>query len=212
MRYKESAEQQAYLRKASEFGHLEPVFHGLDVLSSTPWSINRRVFEVVLTAWNKGDTIADIPGARGSLTYDFPPALEANETDPAKRNLYAERVKQVLMQQRKDHGERCKFNYVLEVARAFLHDVFYLPHNVDFRGRAYPIPPHLSPVGDDLCRGLLTFGSRKPLGLNGLKWLQIHLANVYGFDKLSFEERARFAQDREAEIFDSVDRPLEVCH
>jgi DNA-directed RNA polymerase len=81
---------------------------------------------------------------------------------------------------------------------------------MDFRGRAYPIPPHLSPVGDDLCRGLLTFGEKKPLGKAGLKWLQIHCANVYGYDKASFEERARFAQDHEAEIFDSADHPLDV--
>jgi DNA-directed RNA polymerase len=116
----------------------------------------------------------------------------------------------VLAAQRKDHSERCKFNYNLEIARSYLNDTFYLPHNMDFRGRAYPIPPHLSPVGDDLCRGLLTFGVKKPIGKTGLKWLQIHLANVYGFDKASFEERARFAQDHEQDIFDSADKPLEV--
>jgi len=208
MRFKECAEQQSYLHKASDCGHLEPIFHGLDVLSSTPWTINRRVFDVVLTAWNKGEAIADIPASEDKLEYPTP--LDSTETDPVKRNFYLEQAKRFLSQQRNAHGERCKFNYVIEVARAFVNDTFYLPHNVDFRGRAYPIPPHLSPVGDDLCRGLLAFGEKKPLGLNGLKWLQIHLANVFGYDKMSFEERARFAQDHEADILDSADRPLEV--
>jgi hypothetical protein len=31
---------------------------------------------------------------------------------------------------------------------------FYLPHSVDFRGRAYPIPPYLSIGGNDISRGL----------------------------------------------------------
>jgi hypothetical protein len=54
---------------------------------------------------------------------------------------------------------------------------------LDFRGRAYPIPPHLSHIGDDLSRGLLLFGEAKPLGERGLRWLKIHLANLFGYDK-----------------------------
>jgi len=39
-------------------------------------------------------------------------------------------------------------------------------------------------------RGLLRFAEAKPLGERGLRWLFIHLANVYGKDKLSFRDRA----------------------
>ncbi|KAK4689779.1 hypothetical protein P7C73_g327, partial [Tremellales sp. Uapishka_1] len=209
MRYKESVEQKSYLQQASMARHLEPVFAGLDVLSSTPWAINRNVFEVILQAWNSGDAIADIPAAEDKASYVMPEKPGPGETDPQKRSAYVERCKTVIQQQRKNHSERCKFNYNIEIARSFVNDTFYIPHNMDFRGRAYPIPPHLSPVGDDLCRGLLTFGEKKPLGELGLKWLQIHLANVFGFDKASFAERARFAQDHLEEIFDSVDRPLD---
>ena len=41
----------------------------------------------------------------------------------------------------------------------------YFPHNMDFRGRAYPIPPTLNHLGNDLCRGLLQFDIAKPLGI-----------------------------------------------
>jgi DNA-directed RNA polymerase len=92
----------------------------------------------------------------------------------------------------------------------YLNDVFYIPHNLDFRGRAYPVPPHLNPVGDDLARGLLTFGIKKPLGERGLMWLRIHLANLYGFDKASFRDREQFAIEHEKDIFDSADDPLGV--
>ena len=68
----------------------------------------------------------------------------------------------------------------------------YFPYNVDFRGRAYPVPPHLSNVGSDLCRGMLTFSETKPLGPRGLFWLKVHLANLGGADKMSFEGRAAF--------------------
>ena len=28
-------------------------------------------------------------------------------------------------------------------------DVFWLPQNMDFRGRVYPLPPHLTHIGED---------------------------------------------------------------
>lgn len=92
----------------------------------------------------------------------------------------------------------------------FLGEKFYFPHNLDFRGRAYPIPPNLSHIGNDLCRGILMFAEPKPLGERGLRWLKIHLANMTGFDKASFDERESFAMEHLDDVFDSVDHPLDV--
>ena len=85
----------------------------------------------------------------------------------------------------------------------------YFPHNLDFRGRAYPIPPNLSHVGDDMCRGLLTFGEAKPLGERGLRWLKIHFANMSGHDKASLDGRVEYAEEHLDDIFDSADHPLD---
>ncbi len=49
--------------------------------------------------------------------------------------------------------------------------------NVDFRGRIYPIPPHLNHIGPDYTRGLFLFSNKKPLTKSGLKWLKIHVSN-----------------------------------
>jgi DNA-directed RNA polymerase len=95
-------------------------------------------------------------------------------------------------------------------ALQYLNDTFYLPHNIDFRGRAYPIPPHLNHIGDDLCRGLLTFAESKPLGKSGLRWLKIHLSGLHGFDKGSFDEREKYTEDHLDDIFDSAEKPLEA--
>jgi len=91
-----------------------------------------------------------------------------------------------------------------------LADTFYLPHNLDFRGRAYPIPPHLNHIGDDLSRGLLVFDQAKPLGERGFRWLKIHVANLYGFDKANFDERVQWVEDRLSDIIDSATNPLGV--
>lgn len=85
-----------------------------------------------------------------------------------------------------------------------------MPHNLDFRGRAYPVPPHLNHIGDDLSRGLLLFAEPRPLGERGLRWLKIHLANVFGNDKASFDEREQFIMDHLEDVYDSATKPLDV--
>jgi DNA-directed RNA polymerase, mitochondrial len=54
------------------------------------------------------------------------------------------------------------------------------------------------------------FGEAKPLGERGLRWLKIHLANLAGCDKASFDERVSFVHQHLRDIYDSAERPLEV--
>ena len=55
----------------------------------------------------------------------------------------------------------------------FRKQIFWLPHNMDFRGRVYPCPPHLNHLGSDMARSLLCFAKGEPLGPNGLDWLKV---------------------------------------
>ncbi len=225
MRFKDSHEQQQYLKHASSRGNVELVFAGLDVLGSTPWQINRKIFDVVLEVWNAGYRLGKLPPA----VYEEPEPEKTPEmeTDQKARSIYIQRQRQWLVSKANNHSDRCSVNYKIEIARAvslmiqlsalqadalpkFLGDTFYLPHNLDFRGRAYPLPPHLNHIGDDLSRGLLMFGEAKPLGERGLRWLKIHLSNLYGYDKATFEERVEFVQKHLDDIFDSAENPLNV--
>ena len=206
MRFKDSAEQSSYLRAASERGELDSVLAGLDILGQTPWRINRKVFDVISEIWNKGEGLAKIPPR--SLD-DSEPKKPANyDTDMKARAQYLLNLRAWATQKAVNHGLRCDINYKLEIARAFLGERIFFPHNIDFRGRAYPIPPNFNHIGNDLCRGLLKFDKRKPLGQFGLRWLRIHLANLYGFDKASLPERENWALSHEKEIRESVADPL----
>lgn len=88
---------------------------------------------------------------------------------------------------------------------------FYYPHSLDFRGRAYPMHPHLNHLSSDLCRGILEFAEGRPLGRSGLRWLKIHLANLYagGVEKLSYDGRLAFVENHLDDIFDSAERPVD---
>ncbi|KAG8774739.1 DNA-directed RNA polymerase, partial [Serendipita sp. 398] len=206
MRMKESNEQNSYLKEADSRGAMELVYAGLDVLGKTPWKINRDLFDVALEVWNKGLGYPGIPPLALEQTIPDPPT---NPTDLRAKADYAVAMKRLAQERSAHHSDRCSTNYKMEIARTFLGEKFYFPHNIDFRGRAYPIPPHLNHIGDDLSRGLLMFAEGKPLGQRGIRWLKIHLSNLFGYDKAPFDDRENFATEHLSEIYDSAENPLE---
>lgn len=197
--------QLQYAKTAAKRGDLDQVFAGLDVLGKVPWIINRKVFDVMLEAWNTGEALADIPPADPKINFPPEPAPSATRDE---RYNWTRRVRELENEKSGLHSQRCFQNFQLEVAKAFRDEKFYFPHNMDFRGRAYPIPPYLNHMGADNARGLLLFAEAKELGAAGLVWLKIHLANVFGYDKASFKEREDFTMEHMADIFDSASRPL----
>ncbi len=199
-------DQRNYAEAAILKGDMEQMFKGLDVLGRTSWQINQQVFDTMLDAWNSGVAIANFPPANPEL--ELPPEPEAS-TDPTERRRWIRAVKDIENLRGAYHSQRCFQNFQLEIARALRDETFYFPHNVDFRGRAYPIPPYLNHMGADHCRGLLRFGKGKELGDYGMKWLKIHLANVFGYDKASLSERETFATNHLKDVYDSATNPLE---
>lgn len=198
-------DQKAYTEAAIDRGDMDQVLRGLDVLGRTAWRINRPVFNVMLEAWNAGEAIADIP----ALNPDIPIPPEPEFTDdPTKKRQWIKAVKMAENEKSGLHSVRCFMNFQLEIARAFRDQTFYFPHNVDFRGRAYPIPTYLNHMGADHVRGLMRFAKGKELGESGLRWLRVHLSNVYGYDKASLKDRENFASENMDNIIDSVNNPL----
>ena len=64
----------------------------------------------------------------------------------------------------------------MQVAQQFRDEPgMWFPHNMDFRGRAYPMPPHLNHLGSDTSRGILQFAEGRALGEHGLEWLYIQV-------------------------------------
>jgi len=198
-------EQRIYADAAIIRGDMEQVLKGLDVLGKTAWKVNHSVLDVMLKVWNSGEPLGKIPPA--TFDPELPPEPPAEAGKDAKVKWKA-RLKALENLKTGYHSQRCYINLQLEIARAFRDQTFYFPHNVDFRGRAYPVPPYLNHMGADHVRALLYFAKGKPLGANGLGWLKIHLANVYGYDKASLKDREQFAIDNYDNVIDSAENPL----
>lgn len=205
VRVKDLAETVAYLKAALEQHTLGDVYKGLNVLGATPWTVNARILELVSRCWNTGEAFLDIPPVLEKP--NLPPRLAPN-ADPGDKAEYQRKVRVALNEAASMRSQRCDINYKLEIARAFVGEKMYFPHSVDFRGRAYPVPPHFNHLGNDLTRLLFLFWEGRPLGKRGLEWLKIHLANLYGMDKVPLADRVRFAEEHLADVRALAREPL----
>lgn len=195
-----------YAHAAIDRGDLDQVFAALNSLSKVPWIINPDILKFQIELWNRGDGIANFAPAN--------PVREPVEKPLDAGDMHARRKYDAAVRQQNNmlssyHSQRCFQNFQLEIARAFRNERLYFPHNIDFRGRAYPLPPYLNHMGADNARALMKFAEGKELGVQGLRWLKIHLANVFGYDKASLQEREAFTMDHLTDIYDSATNPLD---
>ncbi|KAG6599139.1 DNA-directed RNA polymerase 3, chloroplastic, partial [Cucurbita argyrosperma subsp. sororia] len=201
MRTHGSSRQQDAMKNISG-KQMQKVFEALDMLGSTKWRVNRRVLSVMESIWSQGGNAAGLVDRKDVPIPDKP----LGDLTKWKRSMWkAKKINQEL------HSQRCDVELKLSVARKMKDEEgFYYPHNLDFRGRAYPMHPHLNHLSSDLCRGVLEFAEGRPLGKSGLHWLKIHLANLYagGVEKLSYDRRLAFVDDHLDSIFDSASNPV----
>ncbi|KAL3586408.1 hypothetical protein D5086_013275 [Populus alba] len=185
---------------------MQKVFEALDTLGNTKWRVNGKVLDVVERIWASGGNNAGLVN-RGDIPIPEKPF--SDDLTEIQRWKWSVRKAKKINQER--HSQRCDTELKLSVARKLKDEEgFYYPHNLDFRGRAYPMHPHLTHLSSDLCRGVLEFAEGRPLGKSGLCWLKIHLANLYsgGVEKLSHDGRLAFVENHLSEIFDSAENPV----
>lgn len=183
---------------------LYPVLDSLNQLGEVPWVINQRILDLQIQIFRDGgDKKLDIAPPSSRLdTSQFGSASDAAST--FKRRVAINRARAEM------HSLWCDALYKLSLANHYRDSTFWLPHNLDFRGRVYACGPHVSALGADAQRALLTFAKRRPLGPRGLRWLKLHAVNLTGtMKKSTVDERLAYADSILPKILDSADRPLQ---
>ncbi|XP_071439372.1 DNA-directed RNA polymerase, mitochondrial [Hetaerina americana] len=207
---------------------LYPALDSLNQLGAVPWKVNKQVLDVVKEVFNTGGSSQlAIPAPPSSFisshtpsplvpstksTASFSESDQASEGQTAMQTGRFQQHRHQLYLRRKKaeaYSLWCDMLYRLSLANHFRDRVFWLPHNMDFRGRVYPCPPHLNHLGSDVARSLLCFAKGQPLGPKGLDWLKLHLVNLTGLMKHnSIKERMVFAEEMMPKIIDSAEKPL----
>lgn len=196
-----------YIERSDSKSYLNGVMKTLDALGSVSWRVNNSVLAVAIKCWNLSIPVKSLPPVSEDLTKIEPPK-NMNE-NPGVAYAYRMNMRKAKQAMAENYSQRCDASYKLSVARSFCGRDIFFPHNIDFRGRAYPIPAHLNHMGNDLCRGLLKFSERKPLGERGFYWLKVQIATLADNGKVSFDDRVIFTENNWDNILDSVKNPID---
>lgn len=204
------------------------IIDGLNYLGSVPWRINEPMLDIILKVRREKLLVGEVhPGDElKTPTYEeffkdvlknpeilksrfYVPNVDDKEEFASQAKKYYKGLK--IRHKKKNaemHSMKCDVDIKLSIAQEYRKDTLYFPHNLDFRGRAYPVPPNLNHLGSDLCRSLLVFGEGLPLGERGFRWLKIHISNLCGYNKVSFDDRVAWVESQMANITASADEPF----
>lgn len=208
-RNKEAVEQFHILDQAQ----MAAVYRATNAVQATAWRINKPLLAVLSEAWYKGGiaigkmpvrTTAETMAATFPMTPKVPEGSSHEEIQARNRvaaKVYAAREAQI--------GRVYQMEHTILLAEKFAGEqAIYFPTQLDFRGRMYPMPSILNPQGTDTAKGLLEFAEGKPLGVSGWRWLHIHIANMHGEDKVSYDQRERWTMDNMDWIMACVKEPF----
>lgn len=194
---------------------LTSVLSAVNALQATPWCVNTEVLNILVYC---RDHLGFLPYGKQAVDDSADYVQEARRhtasNKVANRRLWLDRADTKPLKstypdteegdetfraacvkwyaaERRLSSLLLRANSMLEMACKFNEfDKIYFPHNMDFRGRLYPIPSPLNPQGDDLAKGLLLFANAPACeSEDDLVWLKIAIANLAGEDKKTYKER-----------------------
>lgn len=196
----------AYLEELSN-KDMRRVYSALNAVQNTAWAVNPAVADVLRAVLDQG---VDVPGLPPGADLPFPPKPVDIATNEPARKWWRKGAALVRKQNARNRSRRVQILRSLTMAEKLApYGRFYFPHNMDFRGRMYAVPPFLNPQGADFAKGLLTFAEGKPIETpEQLEWLAVHGANCHGVDKVSYVDRWNWVVDNDTLIRESARDPL----
>lgn len=191
------------------------VYQALNAIQATSWAVNS---DVLVVAEELRDNNVEVEGLPVTIIppmplrpVDVPVDLrKADMTEAQLAKLVGFKADTRAWHDAEGRRRSQAIQAIQTMTVARDHDgeeAIYFPHNLDFRGRIYPLPTALQPQGADLAKGLLTFGTAKPLGVWGSYWLAIHGANTWGI-KGTLNERVDWVVENTEMICAISEDPL----
>ena len=195
------------------------LLEAVNAIQGTAWRVNRAVLEVVLQCWEADREIGAYSEDKTWIAA-LPPKAVLEELPPrVEGELTHEELQEIKRGRSAIHGRNVvrrrqilAASLTVSTAKRFAdRPSIYFPHQLDFRGRAYPMPAPFNPQGDDLARGLLEFAEAKTVGASGLEWLAIHGANCWArgkLDKAPLEDRINWVGQNHGMIRSIAQDPM----
>jgi len=109
----------------------------------------------------------------------------------------------------KSEADRLRMLERLALSKDLLgYDAYWLPITLDFRTRSYTSTEMVSPQGCDFDKALCCFAIKKPQTDRGRYWLKVHIANMFGIDKVSYDDRVAWVDENEIHLLACAKDPI----
>ena len=192
--------------RSLKFKDMPVVVDAVNHVQSTKWTVNDRVMDVAKWAWETNQEVGEMCRRED---YDPPVWLKKYETDKDARKEYGRKASAVHRLNISLRSQRLHIIKTLWMAEKYAGKHFYYPHQIDFRGRMYPVPYFLSPQGTDLAKSMLLFSESETMYKPEVeaRWLAIHGANCFGNDKITLDERVEWVHNKKKEIHEVYSDP-----
>lgn len=184
------------------------VYKAVNAIQNTAWHINNRVLEVAnaVCSWEHIPEALEMPTANPAEPPVRP--IEADTNKDIQRE-WRQAMTSYYQEDNKRKAKRILVNCILKLANDFKDDeAIYFPHNLDFRGRVYPVTL-IHPQGNDFMKSMLEFSEGVELGKDGRTWLAFQGANMWGLDKKPIEERIAWVYENSDMIISIAEKPLD---
>lgn len=182
------------------------VYEGINYLQQVGWSVYPPILDVVEEHWHLSREVGTLPSAEDQPLPTKPSDIGDNREARIAWKRKAAAIWELNIRTR---SKRIAAMQIITTGKRYGDETFYYPHQLDFRGRVYTVPHPLTVQGSDLCRGLLQFAEALPIETDeAARWLAIHGANSFGYDKVSFTDRVKWAIDNTPDIQRCAEDPF----
>jgi len=196
-----------FVKNRPELGDMHKLFKSVNRIQKVKWMINDEVLEVASKSWREGLCLGGMP------TNEELPVEGWFEGDTESDEFinYKARRRRAIEHNLSLRGRRLRTTktvYMGEYYQKNRPNGFYFPHNVDYRGRVYPLPSYVNPQSDDLGRSMLLFAEgHQIVDEDDFNWIRVQGANSFGI-KGTFGERIEWTKSRHLCILASADDPF----
>jgi len=185
--------------EAIQNADMDEFYDSFNALNKQSWTVLTRVLDVFKSIWESGGGAAGVPTRNNRPMPEKPAGIDK---DLDKLKEWKSAAHDVYSHNAKVKGQRIEFMQKISLAEelAATAESFFLPHQICFRGRAYPIPLYLHPQGDDIARALLLFGTAREMTERGWYWIRVQACNMWGMDKIPLNARNKWSLDNMSQL------------
>lgn len=146
------------------------------------------------------------------LLLDFVKSVIEGSEKMSEKDIWKEwgnLRKAVVKHSRAESSKRILVENTLTDSEEFLGEDIYFCYNADYRGRIYPLSGQFSPQGSDISRGMLEFANGVEVDpetdLDAIRQIAIVIANNFGEDKISLDDRELWSIFHTEQILECAD-------